>query len=102
MKMKWIICGLALICSNAMYGDGWYAYVTNQTDQTISPIDLSTNTVLPPISFGDYQPYNLAITPDGSTAYVACFFKMSLSLSISLPGHWARPFRLTSTLPLWP
>jgi YVTN family beta-propeller protein len=44
------------------------AYVVNGSD-TVTPITTRTNTAGPPITVGS-NPYAIAITPDGKTAYV--------------------------------
>jgi YVTN family beta-propeller protein len=45
------------------------AYVTNQVDNTVSVIDTAGNTVVATIPVGD-NPNGVAITPDGTRAYV--------------------------------
>jgi YVTN family beta-propeller protein len=45
------------------------AYVVNQGANTVTPIDLATNTTGMPIPVGS-SPIEVAITPDGKTAYV--------------------------------
>jgi YVTN family beta-propeller protein len=49
--------------------DGKTAYVTNNGDGTVTPINLATATPGQPIRVGN-QPLRIAITPDGKTAYV--------------------------------
>ena len=46
-----------------------FAYVTNGVSNNVSVIDTSTNTVLTSIPVGSY-PLGVAITPDGTRAYV--------------------------------
>jgi YVTN family beta-propeller protein len=48
---------------------GTLAYITNSTGQTISIIDIATNTVIGTIGGFD-GPSGMVITPDGNTAYV--------------------------------
>jgi len=48
---------------------GSRAYVTNNTDNTVSVIDTATNTVTATIAVGSL-PYGVAVSPDGSHAYV--------------------------------
>ncbi len=45
------------------------AYVSNYGDNSVTPIDLSTNTVGAPVTVGT-RPTAVAVTPDGQTAYV--------------------------------
>ena len=45
------------------------AYVTNSGGNTVTPIDVATNTAGTPVTVGN-QPNEVAITPDGKTAYV--------------------------------
>jgi YVTN family beta-propeller protein len=46
------------------------AYVTNTYGDSVTPIDVATNTAGSAIPAGP-NPYGIAITPDGATAYVA-------------------------------
>ncbi len=48
----------------------WTAYVANNLDNTVTPINLRTLVAGPAIAVGD-GPDAVAITPDGKTAYVA-------------------------------
>ncbi|SCK31427.1 IPT/TIG domain-containing protein [Streptomyces sp. WMMB 322] len=49
-----------------------FAYVTNQTDATVSVIDTSDDTVADTINGENFQgPAGVALTPDGSKVYVA-------------------------------
>jgi YVTN family beta-propeller protein len=45
------------------------AYVTDNSSDTVTPIDIATNTAGTPIPHGG-APVSVAITPDGKTAYV--------------------------------
>jgi YVTN family beta-propeller protein len=45
------------------------AYVVNGCENTVTPIDTGTNTAGTPIPAG-YDPWSIAITPDGKTLYV--------------------------------
>jgi YVTN family beta-propeller protein len=45
------------------------AYVTDNSSNSVTPIDLATNTAGTPITLGG-APISVAITPDGKTAYV--------------------------------
>jgi DNA-binding beta-propeller fold protein YncE len=48
------------------------AYVANGNDGTVTPVDVSTNVAGTPIPINaDADPVGVAITPDGSTAYIA-------------------------------
>ena len=46
------------------------AYVANAGSNTVTPIDVATNTPGTPIPVGNF-PFGVAVTPDGATAYVA-------------------------------
>lgn len=48
------------------------AYVVNSVSNNVTPVDIATNTALPPISVGA-EPLSIAITPNGMTAYVPNF-----------------------------
>jgi len=54
----------------AITPDGSYAYVANEGSETVSVIEISTNTVTATVAVGT-DPTAVAITPDGSYAYVA-------------------------------
>jgi YVTN family beta-propeller protein len=54
----------------AITPDGKTAYVANGDENSVTPIDLATNTAEAPITVGN-EPSAIAITPDGKTAYVA-------------------------------
>lgn len=47
------------------------AYVISSAAGTVTPIDLATNTPGKPIDVSGW-PVDIAVTPDGTTAYVAC------------------------------
>jgi YVTN family beta-propeller protein len=59
--------GLALMASPAAAP---FAYVTNESDNTVSVIDMATNKVVATVPVGS-NPYGVAVTPDGKHAYVA-------------------------------
>lgn len=61
---------LFLTYSNSSFGADWFGYVANNENNTVVPINLSTNVPGTPISTGGSAPTNIAITPDGLTAYV--------------------------------
>ncbi|MFA5026886.1 MAG: LamG-like jellyroll fold domain-containing protein, partial [Candidatus Methylomirabilota bacterium] len=51
---------------------GTRAYVSHPTDGTVSVVDLTTQTPLPPLDFGGgAQPTTLVLSPDGTRLYVA-------------------------------
>ncbi|MCB0933171.1 MAG: beta-propeller fold lactonase family protein [Mycobacterium sp.] len=50
--------------------DGATAYVTNQSDGTVTVIDTATNTVRTTINTGG-EPTGIAVSPDGAAVYVA-------------------------------
>lgn len=54
----------------AITSDGSTAWVTDEANDTLDPISLSTGTVGQGIGVGS-EPHAVAITPDGSRAYVA-------------------------------
>jgi len=68
-----VVVGLLLAVGmpgSAAAATSWTAYVTNYNSDTVTPIDMATNTAGTPITVGD-DPFAVAITPDGKTAYVA-------------------------------
>ena len=56
--------------SLAIKGDQSWVYVSNYLDGTVTPINTATNTAGTPIPVGA-NPYGIAMTPDGTTVYVA-------------------------------
>ena len=54
--------------SPAWPGNRVTAYVANAGSDTVTPIATASNTAGPPITTG-YNPFAIAITPDGKTAY---------------------------------
>ena len=46
------------------------AYITNYNDNTVSVINVATNTVMDTITVGA-NPYGVSVSPDGSKVYVA-------------------------------
>ena len=51
------------------YQGSWLAYVTNSDDNTVTPINIATNTPGAPIAVGT-NPFRVVITPNDRTAYV--------------------------------
>jgi len=70
-KICGFLCIWIMFCANDIYAVDRVGYVCNRQDQTVTPINLSTNTSETPISV-DSRPFYIAITPDGHTAYVTC------------------------------
>ncbi|WP_304521786.1 YncE family protein [Bacillus toyonensis] len=56
-----------------------YIYVANQDSNNVTVIDPATNAVLTTIPV-DSGPFDVAITPNGQTAYVSNFFSNSISV----------------------
>src|SRR5215471_7070473 len=56
-----------------------FAYVTNSLSNTVSVIDMATNTVVATVPVG-IEPIGVAITPDGTHAYVANLFSDTVSV----------------------
>ena len=65
-----VFCGLSGVANTAHAQVR--AYVTNTDCDTVAVIDTVTNTVVATIPVGD-GPFGVAITPDGTRAYVANF-----------------------------
>lgn len=59
------------VTSTAVTPDGRYVFVTNYTNGSVSRFDTTTHAVTN-VSVGSH-PYGVAISPDGTTAAVACF-----------------------------
>jgi len=66
------------------------AYVTDHLDNTISVIDIATNTVVATIPVG-LGPFAVAITPDGTRAYVSNDFDNTVSVIDTGREHSCRP-----------
>jgi YVTN family beta-propeller protein len=56
-----------------------FAYVTNQTSNTVSVINTGTNTVVATVPVGG-GPQSVAITPNGGLAYVVNYFPDNISI----------------------
>lgn len=69
-------------------------YVTNEQAGTISQVNLSTGTLGLPISVGS-QPVAIAITPDGSTAFVADFGSSQIVPVVLSTGRLGAPISLS-------
>ncbi len=63
-----LACGV--VSSRASAATLYRGYVTNAKSDTVTPINLATNTAGTPIPVGGF-PVGVAITPNGETAYVA-------------------------------
>ncbi len=55
------------------------AYITNQLDNTVSVINIATNTVTATIPVGNH-PVGVSVSPDGTKAYIANEFGPSISV----------------------
>ena len=67
------------------YQGNWIGYVTNENSNNLTPIDLSTNTLQANIPVGEL-PVDIAITPNGLTAYV-CANVSNQVIPVSLITH---------------
>ncbi|HSW75444.1 MAG TPA: hypothetical protein VLG50_00205, partial [Candidatus Saccharimonadales bacterium] len=72
MKISWIIYSIILIQSNEILCAP-FAYITNSFDNTVSVIDLATNTVVTTIVEGGPTPTGIEITTNNKTVYAANF-----------------------------
>jgi YVTN family beta-propeller protein len=66
-----LVC--AGVSSRASAATAYRAYVANSGSDTVTPIELATNTAGTPIPVGTF-PDEVAITPNGDTAYVTNIF----------------------------
>jgi YVTN family beta-propeller protein len=64
-----------------------FAYVTNTFANTVSVIGTASNTVVATIAVGG-GPFGVAITPDGTRAYVANLFDNTVSGSTRRRRQW--------------
>ena len=55
------------------------AYITNSDDNTVSVINVATNTVTATITVGT-DPYGVSVSPDGSKVYVANYSSNTVSV----------------------
>jgi YVTN family beta-propeller protein len=71
---RWLVY-LALVlggtCFPLLVNAAPFAYVTNEGSNSVSVIDTATNTVVATVPAVGSRPRDIAITPDGSQAYVA-------------------------------
>src|SRR5659263_191568 len=56
-----------------------YAYVTNYGSNTVSVIDMATNTVTATVNVGTW-PYGVAVNPTGTKVYVTYYFDNTISV----------------------
>ncbi len=63
------------------------AYVASEGTETVTPINTDTNTAGTPIT-GVTFPWDIAITPNGESAYTTDF--VGNSVTPDQPGHWDR------------
>jgi YVTN family beta-propeller protein len=59
--------------AGAVAPDGTLAYVAGSGTRTVSVVDLATNAVVADIPIAAGPPFNIALTPDGSRAYVTVY-----------------------------
>lgn len=71
------VLAVLLSLSNSLFSAGTYAYVTNAKDQSVSVIDISTDTVVDTIPVG-FFPTDIAASPDGNYVYVPNFGQDSI------------------------
>lgn len=76
--------------NNFAYEGPWFIFVLDATTNTITPIDLSTNTAAPSQATGGTGTFEMTLTPDGSKAYVSC---------AGIPNDFVAGFDLTATPP---
>lgn len=69
-------------------------YVTNEATGTVTQVDLSTGTLAAPITVGS-EPVAIAITPDGSTAYIADYGSSQIVPVVLATGRPGPPITLT-------
>ena len=78
-----------------------FAYITNETDGTVSVINTATNTVVDTVPVGN-TPYGVAVTPDGAFVYVttspSSVSVISAASNTVPPCRWVT-FPLASPLP---
>ena len=77
----WLLIALAVcrIIPPAFAQTGPLAYVAVRDSNAVVVIDTSTNTIVNSITVGG-SPFDVALTPDGSRAYVSNFFNDSASV----------------------
>jgi len=63
---------LMMLYSASLLGGNWFAYVSSLDDQTIVPLNLTTNTFGTAIPLTGFVLFNPVITPDGRTIYASC------------------------------
>src|SRR5262249_56160635 len=81
--------------ATAIPPDGKPAYVASLASATVTPIRTATNTPLTPVNVGHSAHYAIAITPDGTTAYVA-------SPPVNAGPGTVTPIRTATNTPLTP
>src|ERR1700722_467250 len=74
LAVMFVLLGIGSQVAQAQSPTGPFAYVTNQSSNSVSVIDTSTNTLVTTIALCtdcSLAPAGLAVTPDGSRVYVA-------------------------------
>lgn len=66
-----IVCGA--LCASSLCGRSESLLVANQHDQSLSVIDTATNKVIATIPVGGVTGHEVAVSPDGKTAYVPIY-----------------------------
>ncbi len=81
-KIVWsssLIVLFLVLLAGCAYAAGPYAYITNSGSDSVSVIDLSSNTVVDSVSVGG-EPYGVAVTPDGTKVYVTNYVDDTVSV----------------------
>jgi YVTN family beta-propeller protein len=97
LRCKHFICGIGLallsfafpIMSGAQVQDSGidhFAYVTNHGSNSVSVIDLATNSVAATVPVGQ-NPVGVAVTPDGAFVYVANYGADSVSVLATMTNN---------------
>ena len=60
-------------------GEGTYAYITNEYENTVSVINTTTDTIVATVNVGS-NPVEIAVSPDGSKVYVANYYGSTVSV----------------------
>ena len=93
-RARWVV--LMMIFAGAPAW-GQNAYITNSGDNTVSVLATANNTVTATIAVGGF-PEEVAVTPDGSTAYVANNGSVTVSSTVSVIATATNT--VTATIPV--
>ena len=99
MKKILTLIPFTLLTSQNLAASVGHAYVSNKENDTVSVIDISTNTVTATITVGTH-PYISGVTPDGKYLYVPNIDSGNISVIDTLQNAVIATITVTGGLPV--